>query len=208
MTNRGLRWLPCASRNAVDLGRQESAATASITIAYAKLAVLVLTIFVLTGLPVEATLVPRLTLEDLSKQSDRIVQGRITASRVSWGPEHRLLWTHYEFTVEKALKGRREIRLTVSVPGGKLGPAAMSIAGTPHFLPGDHMVLFLYKAPVGYWCTVGFSQGCFKITGGRVDRDLTGLEFSMRGAAEAPGMNLDEFNRRLRAVLGKREDTK
>lgn len=165
----------------------------------------IVALLVLAGFPAEATLVPRLTLEDLSRQADLIVQGRIAASRVSWGPEHRLLWTHYEVNVDSSLKGPREVRLTVSVPGGKLGSAVMTIAGTPHFVPGERVILFLYRTPVGYWGTVGFSQGCFKIAGGRVDRDLTGLEFAQRGTIDADGMSFAEFNRRLGAVLGKRE---
>ena len=164
--------------------------------------------FVLAGLPAEATLVPRLTLEDLSRQADRIVQGRITASRVGWGPEHRLLWTHYELNVDNSLKGLGEGRMTVSVPGGKLGSEVMTIAGTPHFLPGERVMLFLYRTPVGYWGVLGFSQGSFKFAGGRVDRDLTGLEFVPKGVADASGMSLEEFNRRVRAVLEPRKVTK
>ena len=172
------------------------------------MAALLVAFFVLACLQAEATLVPRLTLEELSKQADRIVQGRITASRVSWGPENRLLWTHYELNVENSLKGPRETRMTISVPGGVLGTKVMKIAGTPRFLPGDHVVLFLYRTPVGYWSTLGFSQGCFKIIGRMVDRDLTGLEFAQHGASDASGMGLGEFSRRVRAIVGKRENTK
>jgi hypothetical protein len=152
-------------------------------------------ILLLAVWPSEATLVPRMSLDELCRQADRIVQGRIVASRVTWGPEHRLLWTHYDLTIEDALKGTFESRLTFSVPGGVLGPVAMPIAGTPHFLSGEHVIVFLRHTPVGYLCTVGFSQGCFRIAGDRVrsfENDSTGLSMA-------------EFKRRVGSARGHRE---
>jgi hypothetical protein len=51
----------------------------------------------------------------------------------------------------------------VSEPGGIVGNLGMWIADMPRYKPGEEMVLFLYKTPIGYWRARGLGQGKFEV---------------------------------------------
>ena len=130
-----------------------------------------------------ATQVPRLSFEEVVRQSDQIVTGKVVRSWTAWGPSHEFLWTHYEVQVASVAKGRAAASVTVSEPGGVLDGRAMDVDGAVHYAIGERVVLFLQRTPIGYNRTVGWQQGKYTITGdGRVNGEAL-AEWQTRVAA-------------------------
>ena len=133
----------------------------------------------ITAVTALAAVVPRLSLERLVDQSEIIVHGRILNSRVAWNEKRNYIWTHYRVEVEDTLKSSGSREVVVSVPGGILDGVGMSISGATEmhildgvgmsisgatvFEPGEEVVLFLYRTPVGYHRLTGWGQGKYSI---------------------------------------------
>src|SRR5689334_1889508 len=84
-----------------------------------------------------ATVVPRLTFEDLVDGSERIAHGRVERSWVAWDPAHRFIWTHYLIRVTENLKGSSEATLVTSEPGGSLDGINLQIPGVVTYSSGE-----------------------------------------------------------------------
>jgi hypothetical protein len=117
----------------------------------------------LTCLLVRAAVAPRLSLESLTDRSPLIIEGRVIGSSVAWDPAHQYIWTHYNIAVIDSMRGATS-NVTVSEPGGSLDGVNQRFSGSLHYDVGEHVVLFLFRTPVGYWRTTGGSQGKFAIS--------------------------------------------
>ena len=106
-----------------------------------------------------ATIVPRLSLEEIVARSETIVSGQVTRVWTAWDSPHRFIWTHTEILVSNVAKGNRMEKLVVSEPGGVVDGLGMQIAGTPGYTPGEQVMLFLERMPNGYLRTAGMGQG-------------------------------------------------
>ena len=107
----------------------------------------------------QATIVPSVSFHDLVAKADQIVTGRVVGSTVSWGTEHKYIWTRYEIAVSRVVKGEQQKTVIVSEPGGTLDGVTMRIAGAVTYEPGEHVALFLQCFPSGLKRTVGWNQG-------------------------------------------------
>ena len=114
---------------------------------------------------VESTLVPRLTLEQLTAASAYIVVGQVMRSWPAWDTAHQFIWTHYELQVREHWKTEAlpAARIVVSEPGGTINGVTMRIAGALPFESGEEVFLFLYRTPVGYLRATGGGQGKYTI---------------------------------------------
>ncbi len=110
-----------------------------------------------------ATLIPRLSFEQLTDASELIVSGRITAAWTAWDQEHKYIWTHYSLSVASSLKGTPANIVEFAEPGGALDGHVMSIAGSVSYAVGDNMVVFLSRMPNGYLRTAGWAQGKYAL---------------------------------------------
>lgn len=113
--------------------------------------------------PAWATSVPRLSFEELTDRSEVIVQGDITQKWTNWDAGHKQIWTHYELSVTRALKGNPGASVTISEPGGVLGELGMRIPGTPVYTVDDHVLVFLARMPNGLLRTTGWGQGQYRV---------------------------------------------
>ena len=157
-----------------------------------------------------ATLIPRLSFEQLTDVSDLIVSGRITASWAAWDQEHKYIWTRYNLSVGSSLKGTPANTVEFAEPGGALDGHAMSIAGTVSYAVGDKLVVFLSRMPNGYLRTTGWAQGKYALdAGGRLHSQTSpGAEAVDVNTAPAgsslqtlEGMSLTELSERIAARL-------
>jgi len=106
-----------------------------------------------------ATVVPRLTFEQLTDAADLIVSGKVTGSWSAWDSEHKYIWTHYRITVTSAVKGAATPTLEFTEPGGYLAGRSMTIAGSVSYRVGESVLIFLSRLPNGYLRTTGWAQG-------------------------------------------------
>jgi len=156
--------------------------------------------------------VPRFSLEDLVDASQYIVHGRVIHTWTGWDAKHRYLWTHHEIAVVEALRGAPGARVTVSEPGGSLDGVHQSFSGALPFSPGEEVVLFLYRTPIGFLRAAGGGQGKFTVDGaGRARAQTAGTELvenprARRGTALASldALDVREFKGLVREVSAKR----
>ena len=111
-----------------------------------------------------ATIVPRLSVEEMVVRSELILSGRVTGTWAAWDRHHQFIWTHTEITVEDVVKGTHSDRVVVSEPGGVVDGLGMLIAGTPVYVQGERVMLFLERMPNGYLRTTGMGQGKLSIS--------------------------------------------
>jgi hypothetical protein len=141
-----------------------------------------------------AAVVPRITAEELTAQSERILRGEVVRSWAAWDSEHKYIWTHYEVAVAEGVRGPHEATITVSEPGGSLDGMNMRTSGTLPYTVGEDAVLFLYRTPIGYWRTVGGPQGKFIVNAqGRVHTDGRGMAFAEPTGGGPAGTPLAAF---------------
>jgi hypothetical protein len=96
----------------------------------------------------------------------------------------------------------------VSEPGGILDGIEQSTSGTLPYFAGEHVVLFLYRTPIGYLRTAGAGQGKFTVgADGRARAGTLGLSRvgSNRGTPleRINGLPLAELKQRVRAMGAK-----
>lgn len=120
---------------------------------------------------------PRYTLGDLTASSETIVEGRVTHAWTAWDSKHIYIWTHYQVQIGEVLKGAPAAEITVSEPGGTLDGVRQLFSGAVPYGIGEHVVLFLYRTPIGYLRTRGGPQGKFSI---RTDASLAALKLRIQ----------------------------
>lgn len=175
------------------------------------------------GLPliVNATVVPRMDLHDLTTSAEVIAQGHVVRHWSSWDASHRFIWTHYQFQVEDQLKGLPGRSTVISEPGGEVNGTVMKVDGVPDYRDGEEAVVFLHRTPLGYWRCYGLAQGKFSVSsaGGekRVRTDVSAVDRAEphRKALSRPvrqrpsveslnGLTLAQFKQRVRQELNSR----
>jgi len=127
-----------------------------------------------------ATVLPWMSLEDVTAKAELIVLGRVETSVAGWSDDGRIIVTRATVSVERALKGGPRARVEVEAPGGRIGDVGMIAAGAPVFHVGDRVVLFLEAAGSGAGggaprrhAVVGWNLGKMDVTRDpRTGRDL------------------------------------
>lgn len=176
------------------------------------------------SLPLGATLVPRMTIEQMMDSSDAVVHGTIARTWSAWDSSHEFIWTHYELRLTESMLGDRLDKVVISEPGGTVGNDSMEIVGAPRYRIGEEVVLLTARTPIGYLRTIGWGQGRFDVvadprTGIKVVRfGLAGIELvEPAGAASTAtlkpgtspksldGLPLDQFKTRIRTLIANRQ---
>jgi hypothetical protein len=166
----------------------------------------------------QATLVSRMSLEEVVDASETIVQGTVVRKWSAWDEGHKYIWTHYEIQVADKLKGSVPGTFVVSEPGGVVDEIELQIAGTPQYEVGEEIVLFAERTPLGYLRTCGWGQGKFRVTRTPLDGKITvrtaakGIELVERPAegeskpkgtplGDVNGLELEPFKTRVRELV-------
>ena len=66
-------------------------------------------ILFLGGSLLHATLVPRMSVEQMIDDSELIVHGTVLRSWSGWDRARQFIWTHYELQVSDTMKGVRKV---------------------------------------------------------------------------------------------------
>jgi hypothetical protein len=148
-----------------------------------------------------ASLAPRMTLDQMADASECVVEATVLRSWPAWDPS-QFIWTHYELAVHEWFKATGAPTILVSEPGGTVDGVTMQVAGTTLYNPGEHVLLFLRRTPIGYLRAAGNGQGKFTITpGNRVwaANEVTG--YLQATASHLDGMPLEQFKLRVRRAV-------
>jgi hypothetical protein len=122
---------------------------------------------VVAGGPAEASTVVRLDPPALEAGADRVVDGRVIATRTRWAGGG--LETVATVAVERVHKGGAAATLELVVPGGELDGARHVIAGMPAVAVGEEARWFLRERGDGTHRVYGWAQGKWpaRVSGGK-----------------------------------------
>jgi hypothetical protein len=132
---------------------------------------LILGALILLAEGVGAATVPWIDLEEMATRAEVVALGRVEKVRSAWTPDARMIVTTATIEIEKGLKGGPRRRVSIRVPGGRVGDQIMVASGAPTFEEGERLVVFLER------------PGAAPSGGGAVDRHdaAPGTPFSIVG---------------------------
>jgi hypothetical protein len=144
-----------------------------------------------------STSIVRVSLEEAVNQADWIVSGDVVRTWCDWDSAHRFIWTHTEVAVREKWKGTPGSTVTISEPGGVMDGKRMTIVGMVAYAPGEHVVVFLQRTPVGLIRTVGLTQGKLLVdTRGLVHPSAAGAELVSARGLQLQGTPIGELEGR------------
>ncbi|MCI0338518.1 MAG: hypothetical protein L0226_13155 [Acidobacteria bacterium] len=146
----------------------------------------------LVVLPVQATIMQYLEVEDLTRLSSDIFHGQIISTETFWNAERTRIYTHVRVRIDEPLKGsiRRSEIITVKQLGGEKDGVRMDYAGRPEFSAGESVVLFTTRLKNNDLVVVALKQGKMLVEGDEVKRDFSGITLVERSSS---GKNLQQI---------------
>jgi hypothetical protein len=110
---------------------------------------------------IPATTLARLSLDQLAAAADAVARVHCAGAESRW--ENGAIWTVTTFDIVETMKGNLPARVTVRLPGGRVGHLTAAVDGTPKFNFGDDVVVFLERSPAGGFSVAGWVEGSFRI---------------------------------------------
>ena len=164
---------------------------------------------------IRATTLARLSLGQLAAGSDAVARARCVRAESRW--ENGSIWTVATFDVVETVKGNLPGKITVRLPGGRVGHMTATVDGTPKFNPGDEAVVFLERSRAGGFTVAGWVEGTFRIshdprTGSETvtqDSSAFALFDTATRAFRTEGirrMPIEEFRARIAAAVARSEE--
>ena len=133
-----------------------------------------LLLWLLPAAPSLAAVALQQSVESLARDSDAVVRGSVQRRAAGWRGGR--IFTEVEVRVSEVWRGRAPARVTVTVPGGEVGPIGQLVAGAPSFRDGEEVVLFLKRGPAGAWGVTGLGLGKFSLAGRTARPDAGGMD--------------------------------
>jgi len=123
----------------------------------------ILTLLTGSVLPISATTLQQLPLDDMARQSTAILRARVLSA-------HAIIrdgdvFTIYQLETLENLKaaGSQSTTRELAVPGGVADGIRQAVAGAPVLRKGAEYVLFLWTGRSGLTQLMGLSQGLFSV---------------------------------------------
>jgi len=180
--------------------------------------------------PAAASIMRFLPIEELARESTRVVRARVTDRSVHWTPDHKGIYTEIDVVVigpalkwsggtAAAAAGRR---LTIVQAGGTIDGISLDWTGRPTFERGEDLILFLQEYDENdpaeqRLLVVGGKQGRMRVVPDEmgsgalmVQRDLVGVMDApfIEDGEPSPGahrrdrIGLDELRARVAGAAG------
>jgi hypothetical protein len=108
-----------------------------------------------------ATTLMQMSVAQMARAAQAIVRARCIANTTQWDSGE--LWTFTAFDVEESWRGAANGRITVRLLGGRTVQFTSIVSGVPHFRPGEDVILFLQRTPLGDYSVVSWRQGTFRV---------------------------------------------
>lgn len=113
--------------------------------------------------PAGATTLRRMDFGQMVSLAHRVVDARVVGNNVYWDATGTRIYTDTVFEVLDEAKGKGPKQITVTMLGGRIDPAEMTVDGTPVFAAGEEVVLFTSPRADGKNNLIGFSQGVMRV---------------------------------------------
>jgi hypothetical protein len=159
------------------------------------------------AVPARAAQAIAVSVEQLARESDAVVRGRVEGARAFRSEDGLRIYTAFDVRSAKVLRGRAPAVARVVVPGGVDGRIGQVVDAAPALARGEELVLFL-RRDGDDWAVSGLAQGKFSVEGAQARPDLSRLAFvgsSVRaGERRVEPMPLAELERRVRKARSAR----
>lgn len=144
------------------------------------------------------------TVEQLAREADAVVEGRVVGMESRWAPDGRHVVTRVTVRVSRVLRGTAGAEVALEVPGGTVGGFGQRVDAAPSFQPAEEVVVFLRRVPGGRSVVHGLAQGKFRVVAGEARPGLESWAFTPEalpaGERRAEPMPLDELERRVKGA--------
>ncbi len=162
-------------------------------------------------LSVKATIMQRLEVEELARNSTDVFHGQIVSTQTYWNAELTRIYTGVNVRISESFKGFARPGETVRVAqlGGEKDGFKTDYAGRPEFTAGESVVLFTTRTRNNELTVVGLKQGKMLVNGQSVIRDFSGMVMMERSKsgkdaqllkATSVQLTLSELRRRVRGA--------
>ena len=153
-----------------------------------------------------AAVMVRIPLDDLVRNADVVVQGKVVSSQAFMDEKAGRIYTVHQFDVAEYLKGKGESRIEVTTPGGELEEIGQLVPGSARLVVNEEVVLCLEKTATRF-VTIGLAQGKFKVERKEdqilLIQDLSGIMISgekkgaVKKVSDLPLSTLKELIKRI-----------
>jgi len=144
------------------------------------------------------------SVEELARESDAVVRGRVSSADSRWSDDGRRISTTYEVRRAAVLRGKAPAVVRVVVPGGVVGRIGQRLDAAPSLAPGEDVIVFLRRSGPEAFVVTGLAQGKFSISGATARPDLSRFTFvgssARAGERRSEEMPLAELERRVRST--------
>ena len=152
--------------------------------------------------PAAAAVAPPVTVENLAREADAVVRGKVQRRVSRWGEDQRHIFTFVTVRVGAVWRGSAPARITVRVPGGEVGEIGQKVDAAPEFEDGEEVVLFLLREDGDTFRVHGLALGKFQVKKGEARPGLDRFTFTKglipAGERRVEAMPVDELEWRVR----------
>jgi hypothetical protein len=163
---------------------------------------LLVLVLLLAAAPAAAAVAPPVTVENLAREADAVVRGKVQRRVSRWSEDGRHIFTLVTVRVGAVWRGSAPGRITVRVPGGEVGEVGQITDAAPEFADGEEVVLFLAREDGDTFRVHGLALGKFRVAKGEARPDLGHITFTKglipAGERRVETMPLDELEWRVR----------
>ncbi|HEX2443852.1 MAG TPA: hypothetical protein VHJ77_07895 [Vicinamibacterales bacterium] len=179
-------------------------------------AVLAAVLAICTGAVARATVIVPADLTELVAESTAIVHGRVVEVRAEWTEGRRAIESYVTLAAATYLKGHLGERVTLRMPGGRLGAFRSIVVGAPEFREGDEVIVFLGNHGPSIPFLVGFSQGVYRVVVDAANGQRTVIPPAImaaggeplrlvRGDGRRPAPTIEQFATDIRGLVAAAE---
>ena len=104
-----------------------------------------------------------LMLDEMTKQADVVVVGKVTTKRSEWNSDKTRIYTRVTIDVDDCLKGTSGKSIEVFVPGGEVGRVGELYTHMPKFSKDENVIVFAEKDRSGRYRVAGASGGKYSV---------------------------------------------
>jgi hypothetical protein len=138
--------------------------------------------------PVSATVMRYLEIEELARLSTDVLHGQVVSTKTYWDESHTRILTAVRVQITEAFKGSAKPNeiVTITQAGGELDGLRQDYSGRPIFTVGEAVVIFTKPGRRGDHIVIGLKQGKLRVAGTEALRDFSGITL-LEQRASAPG---------------------
>jgi hypothetical protein len=134
-----------------------------------KRSLLLIAMLLLVGLNNSPAMLVDLSKEDLIRQSEAIVYGKVLEAVSAWTEDHTQIYTYITFEIWEQFKGAKLAKqITIQIPGGKAGDITCAVEDAPALLLGETMILHLFTQDSGFLWVYGWNKGALEVKNDKI----------------------------------------